>query len=95
MQRAIGEACVPFLGKRNINKATIDLITNSVTMYILGCIGQGRINDGTCYYDPNKNTSAELAKGHITLTIEVVPAIPIERLTFEYKFDLVKLEQIM
>ena len=93
MKRAIEAACVQFLD-RNIRPAHIDLVRNTVQQYLNGLVGQDKILYGKCFYRPEHNPPAQLSTGHVQFDNEFTPAIPMQRMTFTYKFDLEQLTNL-
>lgn len=65
-----------------INDAIIDTITESVNAFFTKLKGQGAIVEGICFYDPNNNSSDDLANGNIKFEWEYVGGPPAERITF-------------
>jgi phage tail sheath protein FI len=94
MKRAIQQACIPFIDKPFI-KANVDAIRNTVNQYLNGLVSQGKIVYGQCFYRPESNPLNELALGHLTFDIDFTPALPMQRLTFNYKIDLTQLSNIL
>ena len=66
-----------------INNALIDAITESVNAFIRTLVGRGALIDGKCSYDSAKNSTTEIALGHLTFDIEFMPPTPAERISFE------------
>ena len=94
MKRSIQQACIPFIDKKTICKADIDLIRNTINQYLNSLVSKGKIVYGKCFYRPKSNPINELAQGHLTFNIEFTPALPMQRLTFTYKIDLSQLSNI-
>jgi phage tail sheath protein FI len=93
MKRAIQQASIPFIDKPFI-KANVDAIRNTVNQYLNSLVSQGKIVDGTCIYKPESNPLNELAMGHVAFDIEFTPALPMQKIRFNYKIDLSKLSTI-
>lgn len=79
---------------RPLNNALLDAIRESVNGFIRTLIGRGALIDGKCTYDPTKNPVTELALGHITFDIEMMPPPPAERITFESFLNIELLKKI-
>ena len=71
-----------------IDNALIDGITDSVNAFLNTLISRGALVDGRCTYDKNKNPPVEVALGHITFSIDFMPVLPAERITFESFIDI-------
>ena len=93
MQRAIEQSCAPFID-RPLVPANVDLIRNTINQYLNQLVGQGKLNYGVCFFRPESNPAAQLAKGHLVFDIEFTPTVPMQLLTFTYKIDLTQLENI-
>lgn len=68
---------------RPINQALIDSIIESVNSFIRTLIAREALIDGRCYWVANKNPVTEIALGHLTFNVDLMPPPPLERLTFE------------
>lgn len=68
---------------RPFNQALIDVIVESVNQFLRKLRGDGAILDGVCWYDPARQTEAELANGHAVFSYKFTPPPPFERGTFE------------
>lgn len=80
-------AMLPFLDKP-MNKAQIDLVSQTVNTYFNNLISKGALLQGSnCYFDPTKNTVEEMAAGHFVWTKNFMGAVPGERLTFYSVID--------
>ncbi len=66
-----------------IDNGLIDSICESVNAFIRTLIGRGALIDGKCRFNPAKNSSEEIANGHLLFDIEFMPPTPAERITFE------------
>jgi phage tail sheath protein FI len=71
-----------------MNKAQIDLVTNTVQNYFNTLISRGALLPGSkVYFDESKNTTTEMAKGHYVWTKDFMGAVPGERFTFYSVID--------
>ncbi len=66
-----------------INQALIDALTESVNTWGRKLIADGALLGFECWYDPARNSPAELSAGHLLLSYKFTPPPPLERLTFE------------
>jgi uncharacterized protein len=66
-----------------ITDGLIDSICESVNAFIRTLVGRGALIDGKCTYNSAKNSTTEIAAGHIVFDIEFMPPTPAERITFE------------
>jgi phage tail sheath protein FI len=74
---------------RPINNALIDIIKQEGNDLIASLIQRGALLQGSqLKYDPAKNSSAELASGHITFTRIYMVPVPGERITLESYLDV-------
>lgn len=80
-------ACLPYLD-RPMTKAQIDLVTDTVNSYFNTLIGRGALIQGSkCTFDPTRNSTTEMAKGHYVWTKTFMGSIPGERFTFYSVID--------
>jgi hypothetical protein len=80
-------AMLPFLDKP-MNKAQIDLVSETVNAYFNSLIAKGALLPGSkCYFDPLRNTVIDMAAGHFVWTKEFMGAVPGERFTFYSVID--------
>ena len=84
---------------RPLSSQLIQDILESVNGYLRSLQARGAILGGQCFMDPELNNEANLKAGHLTLSFDIEPPAPMERLTFhlhrngEYYDDLV--EQVL
>lgn len=71
-----------------VDQAIIEDIVNAGNRFLAVLKGRGAIINGNCYYNPAKNTSTELAKGHVVISRKFLPPPPLERLTYESEIDI-------
>jgi hypothetical protein len=88
IREALIDAAISFIDRTNINRIGIDMILNTVNAFIRDLVGKGALNAGECYYEEAKNSSAEIAQGHLTFTISQTYAPSLDKLTFEEVVDL-------
>lgn len=67
---------------RVINKGYIDEVVASVNAYLRQLQARGAILGGTCWFDPDFNTTADIAAGHVTFSYDFTAPSPAERITF-------------
>ncbi len=67
---------------KNITKALITAIVESVNAFLRTLIKRGVLIDGKIWYNEDNNTSEELADGHLVFEIDIMPACPAERITY-------------
>lgn len=77
-----------------INQALIDAITESVNGFIRVLVGRGALIDGKCWYDPADNPAVEISAGHLTFTIDYMPPVPAERISFKSFINIDYLKQL-
>ena len=93
MKRTVQQASVQFLDKP-FTQANVDAIRNTVNQYLNGLVAQSKIIAGECFFLAEENPVDELAKGHVTFSIEFTPAIPMQRITYTYKIVLSNLSTV-
>ena len=72
-----------------INQALIDSITESANGFIRTLIGRGALLPGSkCEWIKANNPDTEIANGHLTFNITMLPPPPAERITFESFLDI-------
>ncbi len=72
-----------------INQALIDAITESANGFIRTLIGRGALLPGSkCEWLKANNPDTEIANGHLTFNITMLPPPPAERITFESFLDV-------
>lgn len=80
---------------RPINKALIDAIRETANGFIRQLIQRGALLPGSeVVYDPNNNPPEELAAGHLTFDIVMMPPVPGERITFNSFIDITLLKNV-
>ena len=80
---------------RPINKALIDAIRETANGFIRQLIQRGALLPGSeVVYDPNNNPPEELAAGHLTFDIVMMPPVPGERITFNSFIDISLLKNV-
>lgn len=65
-----------------IDQPQIDAIRDSVNAFIATLIARGALVDGNCTFDLAANPPTEIANGHLTFAIEMMPPTPSERITY-------------
>lgn len=78
-----------------INQAVIDAIRESVNSFIRTLIAQGALIDGECKFLKENNPETELANGHLTFDIEMMPPTPAERITFNSFINIALLKALV
>ena len=71
-----------------IDNGLIDAICETVNQFIRTLIGRGALIDGKCTFNQDKNSTTELANGHLLFDIEFMPPTPAERISFESFIDI-------
>jgi phage tail sheath protein FI len=87
IEESLEYACLKFVDNP-ITKALVDQILDDANAFIRALVGRGAVVDGKAFYDPAKNTSDQLAGGHLTLGYRFMPPAPLERLSFEAYLDV-------
>jgi hypothetical protein len=77
-----------------IDNGLIDSICETVNQFIRTLIGRGALIDGKCTFNQDKNTTTEIANGHLVFDIEFMPPTPAERITFESFIDIDLLQSL-
>lgn len=67
---------------RGITKTYIQDVTEGVNAYLRGLTAIGAILGGECWADPELNTPAAVALGHVTFDFDFTPPYPAEKITF-------------
>lgn len=93
IHESVEQAMLQFIDSP-ITDALIDAITETVNSFLRTLQGRGAIIEGSCSYDPDKNSAEQLANGHITFDITFMPPTPAERITFDSFIDISLLEQL-
>lgn len=65
-----------------IDSAWVDSVRETVNSFIRVLIGRGALIDGTCLFREEDNPTTELAAGHVTFYLDIMPPTPGERITF-------------
>ena len=87
IDESIELAMLPYIDKPII-QAYIDAVRNTVNTYFNSLIARGAALEGSkCIYEPSKNSSEELAKGHVVFTNIYMTPTPGERITFDTTID--------
>ncbi|MGC0151045.1 phage tail sheath subtilisin-like domain-containing protein [Chromobacterium vaccinii] len=61
----------------------VDTIVESINQFLRKLQGDGAVLGGECWYDPARQTEAELANGHALFSYKFTPPPPFERGTYE------------
>lgn len=77
-----------------ISDGLIDSICESVNAFIRTLVGRGALIDGKCTYNSAKNSTTEIAAGHIVFDLEFMPPTPAERITFESFINIELLKKL-
>lgn len=67
---------------RCINRTYLQDVAESVNEYLRSLKARGAILGGECWVDPEANTEANIANGHVTFDFDFTPCYPAERVTF-------------
>lgn len=67
---------------QSINKGYVDAVVSSVNNYMRQLKARGAILGGTCWFDSDFNTDADIAAGHVTFSYDFTAPSPAERVTF-------------
>lgn len=70
-----------------LDAARIDAILATVNTLVRKLIADGALVDGRYWFDPAENPVTELANGHLTLSCELTPPSPMERVTFKSAYN--------
>ena len=76
------------------NQALIDSISESVNVFIRTLVGRGALIDGKCWYDPADNPAVQISAGQLVFTIDYMPPVPAERITFKSFINIDYLKQL-
>lgn len=71
-----------------ITPALRDQILDDANAFLRSLQWKGAIVGGKAFYDSSKNSSSELANGHLVVGYRFMPPAPLERLTFESYLDI-------
>nr|WP_320131997.1 phage tail sheath subtilisin-like domain-containing protein [uncultured Holophaga sp.] len=72
-----------------ITQALIDQIVLDANTFIRTLQGRGAVLEGSkAFFDSTKNSSVELAAGHLVISYTFLPPSPMERLTWEASIDV-------
>jgi uncharacterized protein len=72
-----------------ITNGMVTAVVQAVNAFIHTQIMRGALEPGSvCTYDPTENPAVELAAGHVTFHLNVMPPPPAERITFNVKIDI-------
>jgi phage tail sheath protein FI len=77
-----------------ISNALITAILASVNAFIRTLIQRGALVAGSASYNPAENPPDQIAAGHLTFDIDVMPPPPAERLSFTVYIDTTLLSQL-
>lgn len=67
---------------KSVNKNYVDDVVASVNAYLRQLKARGAILGGKCWFDPDFNSDADLAAGHVTFSYDFTAPSPAERVTF-------------
>jgi len=94
IHESLENACLQFID-RPINQALIDAIRETGNAFIRTLIGRGALITGSrVEYPADVNTSEEIAAGHLTFDIVMMPPVPGERLTLRSFIDISLLQNL-
>lgn len=65
-----------------ITKGYVDAVVASVNAYLRQLQAKGAILGGRCWFDPDFNSDADIASGHVTFSYDFTAPYPAERVTF-------------
>jgi phage tail sheath protein FI len=78
-----------------ITKALIDAIRETCNSFLRTLIQRGALMPGSeCQFDISKNPPTEVAAGHLTFDLVIMPPVPGERITFNAFIDINLLKNI-
>ncbi|TAD90961.1 MAG: phage tail sheath family protein [Alphaproteobacteria bacterium] len=83
---SVEQSLLPFLD-RPLTPAIIDDVLHTVNSFVRKLISDGALIDGRYSFDAERNPTDQLAMGHLTLTADLTPPAPLERLTIEQRYD--------
>lgn len=93
VEQSVMLAMMQFLDQP-INNALITSIMASVNAFLRTLISRGALVNGTCTFNPAENPASEIAAGHLTFDISMMPPPPAERLSFSVFLDTSLLSQM-
>lgn len=94
IHESLEQAALQFVD-RPITKALIDSIRETANGFIRQLIQRGALLPGSeVIYDDNDNPVNELAAGHLTFSIVMMPPVPGERITFNSFIDISLLQNV-
>lgn len=94
VHESLENASLQFIDKP-INQALIDLIRESGNAFIRTLIQRGALITGSkILFDKAKNPDVEIAAGHLTFDIVMMPPVPGERITFNSFIDITLLKSL-
>ncbi len=67
---------------RNLTKTYFDEVCEGVNAYLRDLTSQGAILGGTCWVNPEFNSTEQLQQGHACFDFDFTPPTPAERITF-------------
>lgn len=94
IHESLENAALQFID-RPINKALIDAIRETGNSFIRLLIQRGALTAGSeVIFDVNNNPVEEIAAGHLTFDIVMMPPVPGERITFNSFIDIALLKNV-
>jgi phage tail sheath protein FI len=88
LHESIELSFLPFLDE-DIDDALISGVVESVNQFMSTLIGRGALLVGSkCVFNPKKNPTTEIAKGHLTFDLIFMGKTPAETYTFESFIDI-------
>lgn len=86
IHESVEQAIRPFLD-RNITRALVDDVCETVNGFLRDLKRRGAIFGGSCSFDLAKNPKESLEAGHLVFSLAFAPTTPAERITFESVID--------
>jgi len=93
IEQSLLQSMLQFLDQP-ISSALITAILASCNSFVRTLIQRGALVGGSASYNPAENPPSEIAAGHLTFDLDVMPPPPLERLTFNVFIDTTLLSQL-
>lgn len=95
IHESLENACLQF-NDQPINKALIDAIRETGNSFIRALIARGALIAGSrVEFPPELNQPTDIAAGHLTYNLIIMPPVPAERITFRSFIDINILQNLL
>lgn len=86
ISESVEVSLLPFID-RPLTPAVVDHVLDTVNAFCRRLVSDGALIDGRYRFDPARNPTDQLMAGQLTLTADLTPPAPMERITIEQRYD--------